>query len=166
MKKGLTLVLILAFMTAFCQGEDIKKPNLYDLPHNGLILTTDYIWSVTIGYQRLEPLSNYVAALGRVGIGYTAESGNDATINGDLSLLIGGNRHFGELGVGWYGPLTDSAGFALFPNLTYRYMGEKGFYTKIGVRMSIYTQEEDLDAAWEGQYGVWPLLHVGYVWYF
>ena len=162
----MTHALLLVFFMGFGQEADNTRPSLADMPKNGLLITTDYMWSATIGYQRVEPLGDHLAALGRLGVGYTAESGNDATINGDLSLMVGGIRHFGELGVGFYNPLTDSAGFAMFPNLTYRYVGAKGLHIRAGARIGIYTSEEDIENAWEGQYGLWPLLQVGYIWYF
>ena len=163
MRQSTTLVLFLAFVSVFGQESVTRNRVVYDQPRNSLILTTDYVWSITAGYLNITPLSQNSAFIGRIGVGPTWESGLDLTINGDLGILFGQRRDFVELGIGFYGPQTVMAGFAMFPNICYHYIGKRGFTYKAGVRMSIYTKEEDIENAWEGQFGPWPLLQVGYI---
>ena len=134
---------------------------LKDVQRDGILLGADYLFSLTASYQRIQPLLPYVGALGRIGAGYTANSGDDFTVNGDLALLAGNNRSYLELGIGFYYPFLDEPDLYVIPNLSYRYIGFKGLEFKLGWKWTIYTNERTIEE-W-GEYESNVVIQLGYL---
>jgi hypothetical protein len=130
----------------------------YDIPKNSIILSNDFLFSITLNYERLIPIHEHVGFMLRIGSGYTAESGNELVIMSQPSMLIGNSKHFFETGVGYYQTFNTSPSF--FPLIGYRYMGIKGLTIKAFIKVDYYTDKNWI-REW-GQGKVWPGLQIGY----
>ncbi len=86
------------------------------------------------------------------------ESGEELVFMGQVSMLLGKNRHFLETGVGYYQTLNYSPSF--FPLIGYSYMGFKGLSLKAFISLSYYTEESWVDE-W-GQGGLDFGISIGY----
>lgn len=137
-KKSLSLVLfmILAFTSFAQEYSDEKK---YDFPKRNSIYVQNFIIFPTLSYDRVIPIKNNFGVIPKVGFGYY-----DIIVPIiESSLFLGGKRHFGELGLGWW------AFEGAVINANYRYMGKKGLLIKGG--FSYIPGEEGF-----------PLLAIGY----
>lgn len=146
-----------SFITYYNQ-EEIPKASMKELRVNSLVLATDFLFSITLSYERLMPLDNNTGLMLRGGAGMSGESGNEVVIMGQLSFLAGNKRHFFEAGSGYYQTFNYYPSF--FPLIGYRYMGYKGIMVKLFVKIEYYT-----DPGWVetwGQGNVWPGLQIGY----
>ncbi len=134
-------------------------PNsMREIPKNSLILANDFLFSITISYERLIPVHDRIGFMLRGGTGITLESGEELVFMGQVSTLFGKRRHFLETGVGYYQTLNYSPSF--FPLIGYRYMGFKGLSVKASIRLSYYTEESWVDEWGQGKLG-WG-ISIGY----
>ena len=134
-------------------------PNsMREIPKNSLILANDFLFSITISYERLIPVHDRIGFMLRGGTGITLESGEELVFMGQPSMLIGQRKHFFETGVGYYQTLNYSPSF--FPLIGYRYMGYKGLSLKAFVRLSYYTEDSWIDEWGQGALGVG--ISIGY----
>lgn len=120
--------------------------SIWEIPKNSLIIANDFLFSVTISYERLIPVHDIIAFMLRGGTGITLESGEEFVIMGQVSMLIGKTKHFLETGCGYYQTLNADPSF--FPLIGYRYMGVKGLSIKAHVRVAYYTDDE-----WAAEWG-------------
>jgi hypothetical protein len=118
----------------------------------------DYLFSVTANYERIHPLQAYLHLAFRVGLGMSGESGSELVIMSHSALLVGKQKHFLEMGVGYYQTFNYKPSF--FPILGYRFMGKRGFYLKAFMKLELYTDPEWIDE-W-GQANIWPGVQLGY----
>ena len=120
--------------------------SIWEIPKNSIVLANDFLFSVTISYERLIPIHENVGFMLRGGTGITLESGEELVFMGQVSMLIGKRKHFFETGVGYYKTFNASPSF--FPLIGYRYMGVKGLTFKAHVRVAYYTDDE-----WAAEWG-------------
>jgi len=134
-------------------------PNsMREIPKNSLILANDFLFSITISYERLIPVHDRIGFMLRGGTGITFESGEELVFMGQASMLIGQRKHFFETGAGYYQTLNYSPSF--FPLIGYRYMGFKGLSLKAFVKLSYYTEDSWADEWGQGKFG-WG-ISIGY----
>jgi hypothetical protein len=142
-------------ITAFSQLQEEPSSNL---PRNSMVISNDFLWSITASYERITPVTKGVYFVGRIGAGITGEYGMNAVLMINPSLIAGGRRSFAELGIAYYQPIPEYPVF--IPTLGYRYIGPKGFSLKINAEIHVYTSQEDINE-W-GQYEFGPMIHLGY----
>ena len=123
---------------------EMKPPSSqYDIPKNMLILASDFLFSLTLSYERLIPIHEKIGFMLRGGSGITWESGKELVIMGQASMLYGRSKHFLETGVGYYQTFNFNPSF--FPLVGYRYMGLKGLTIKLFMNAEYYTDEDWID---------------------
>ncbi len=134
-------------------------PNsMREIPKNSLILANDFLFSITISYERLIPVHDRIGFMLRGGTGITLESGEELVFMGQVSTLLGKRRHFLETGVGYYQTLNYSPSY--FPLIGYRYMGFKGLSVKAFIDLLYFTEESWVDEWGQGKLG-WG-ISIGY----
>lgn len=138
MKKYLFLIFFVFLANAsFAQESSLQKK--YDFPRRNSVYLQNFIIFPTLNYDRVIPINDHFGLIPKVGFGYYDE----IMLIFETSFFIGGNKHFGEIGVGYW------AFEGTVINVNYRYMGEKGLLIKAG--FSYIPGEE-----------VFPLLGLGY----
>ena len=120
--------------------------SIWEIPKNSIVFANDFLFSITVSYERLIPVHDIIGIMLRGGTGITLESGNELVFIGQVSMLIGKIKHFMETGVGYYQTFNASPSF--FPLIGYRYMGVKGLTLKAHVRVAYYTDDE-----WAAEWG-------------
>ena len=120
--------------------------SIWENPKNSLIIANDFLFSITISYERLIPVHDRIAFMLRGGTGITFESGEEVVFIGQVSMLVGKTKHFLETGSGYY--QTFNADPSFFPLIGYRYMGVKGLSIKAHIRVAYYTDDE-----WAAEWG-------------
>lgn len=162
---GLLLILFCYFTSAAQQSSaDINsdiKHTLYKTNANSISIANGYMWSAIASYQRVQRFSEHIGAIGRIGGGFTLESGFDLAVEAETSLIIGWSRSFIEAGVGYHYPFTPMSGFIYVPHVAYRYMGHKGFLLKLGYGYNNYTNQDEIEQ-W-GSPEPTIILQVGYL---
>ena len=129
MKKLILIILVDIFICSGLLAQNIDENNTSELSKSSIVLANDFIFSITLSYERIIDLDKNSYLSLRAGAGYTAESGDDLAAAFQSSLLFGKSKHFFETGVGYYHNLTYPDAFIL-PLAGYRYMGRKGFVFK------------------------------------
>ena len=120
-KKCLFLILFLfSVNTLFAQKSSQEKK--YDFPRRNSVYFQNFIFIPSLNYDRVIPISDHFGLIPKVGFGYYD---NIVPII-ETSFFIGGNKHFGEIGGGYW----DFEGAVI--NINYRYMGGKGLLMKAG----------------------------------
>lgn len=135
------------------------------IPRNGILLGTDFIFTLSASYERIQPLGKYIAIIGRGGGGITFESGEDPAGILNVSFIGGSHRNYGEIGLGGYYPHR----FAPIYNFHYgyRYIGFKGLSVRAFVKTELYTSQEDIDEWGKGKtYSIGAGFQIGYRWRF
>lgn len=135
------------------------------IPRNGIMLGTDFIFTLSASYERIQPLGKYIALVGRGGGGITFESGEDPAAILNVSFIGGTHRNYAEVGLGGYYPHR----FAPIYNFHYgyRYIGFKGLSVRAFLKTELYTSQEDIDEWGKGKtyhHGVG--FQIGYRWRF
>lgn len=125
--------------------------SIWEIPKNSLIIANDFLFSITLSYERLIPVHDRIGIMLRGGTGITFESGEELVFMGQVSMLIGRTKHFLETGGGYYQTLNYSPSF--FPLIGYRYMGFKGLSAKAFIKLSYYTEESWKDEWGQGRLG-------------
>jgi len=136
--------------------------SMWEIRKNSLVIANDFLFSITLSYERLIPVHDAVGIVLRGGTGISGESGEELVIMGQGSMLIGQRKHFFETGVGYYQTLNYSPSF--FPLIGYRYMGFKGLIIKAQLRVSFYTEDSWIEEWGQGELG-WG-ISIGYRFWF
>ncbi len=125
--------------------------SMREIPKNSLILANDFLFSITISYERLIPVHDRIGFMLRGGTGITGESDDPIPLvfMGQVSTLFGKSRHFLETGVGYYQTLYHNPSF--FPLIGYRYMGFKGLSVKAFIELLYFTEESWVDEWGQGR---------------
>ncbi len=135
-----------------------ERPSIYQLDQKAVMVSTDYIWSITASYEKLVPVRDNLGAMLRIGAGPTFESGLDPVIMGQFSVLVGREVHFAEIGAAFYQTFRFYPSF--ISNFGYRYSGRRGLLVKIQMSSKAY-----LDPSWIREWGgteTWPSVQLGY----
>ena len=123
------IILVSIFFISNLIAQDFNENKIPEFSTSSLVIANDFIFSVTLSYERIVPLKKQWNLALRGGGGYTAESGDDLTCIVQSSFLYGKSKHFFETGVAYYQNLTYPDAF-IIPIVGYRFMGEKGFVFK------------------------------------
>ena len=130
MKRSIIYIVLISFLiTSNLKAQDSDENKIPGFSTSSLVIANDFIFSVTLSYERVIPLKKQWYVSLRGGAGYTAESGNDLTSIVQSSFLHGKSKHFFETGIAYYQNLTYPDGF-IIPIVGYRYMGKRGFVFK------------------------------------
>lgn len=125
--KRLAISLFLGFFiicTLISQDADTPSSMKSVLKKNSIYIENMVILP-SINYDRIIPLSNKTGIALKAGLSYYSE----VFLITEASILVGGIKHYFEIGSGWGG--KDNLG--LFGRLGYRYIGAKGLMLKGGV---------------------------------
>lgn len=137
-KKSLFLIFFLFLVyISFAQESSLEKKS--NFPRKNSAYVQNFIILPTLNYERIIPFNEHSGLIPKIGFGYY--DGIVPII--ESSFFIGGNKNFGEIGVGWW------AFEGAVINANYRYMGKKGLLIKAG--FSYIPGEEGF-----------PLLGIGY----
>ncbi len=148
--------------TSIIKADRKNLKNVFDIPRNSLLISTDHLFSLTASYEHIFPMSNYFAFTTRAGAGITYESGNEPVIMLNSAAIFGKRQGFIDLGISFYQPIVNSNVF--IPNIGYRFMGFKGFSLKIFALMNIYTSQDDIDHWRQGELGAGIQLGYRFWW--
>ena len=138
--------------------------SMWEIRKNSLVVANDFLFSITLSYERLIPVHDAVGIVLRAGTGITGESDDPIPLvfMGQGSMLMGQRKHFIETGVGYYQTIYHNPSF--FPLIGYRYMGFKGLSLKAFVKLSYYTDDSWIDEWGQGRLGLG--ISIGYRFWF
>jgi len=136
MKATLTLFLILLIScgSGYAQNANGQKSNLVDKRKSSIYVAHDFLFTLSINYERLFPVSEKISFGLRAGLGNDYGNRSLAAI-GEGIILCGRSKHFFEFGIGYHQPFLyfdegpDNPAVAIMAG--YRYQSDKGFLFKI-----------------------------------
>ena len=122
MKKYLVLIVLLSLLPKVYSQED--SITMKDIKRNSIYVENLVIFP-SIHYDRILPVSKRAGVVLKVGAFHYA----GWAFTGEVSMLLGGTKHFFEPGVGFEADLN------FHSHLGYRYMGPKGLLLKGGIHI-------------------------------
>jgi hypothetical protein len=146
------------FGTSSVIAQRSEAKNIRDVLVHGMILQSDHVLSLTLGYEGIFPVHDHIGLTARLSGGITYESGSDPVLIAQIGALAGKTKHFGELGMAYYEPSGYKPIF--IPSVGYRYLGFKGFTIKVFGKLNIYTSDSEIEM-W-GQYEPAAGIQLGY----
>ncbi|MBS0011220.1 MAG: hypothetical protein KFF49_07410 [Bacteroidales bacterium] len=129
MKKIFFQVFLVFFVNATSAQETLQNMK-YEFPRRNSVYLQNMNIFPTLYYDRVIPISDHFGVIPKVGILYGLGYGNLIIL--ESSIFIGGNKHFGEIGLGMW--LDNLSSVPIIAN--YRYIGKKGLLIKIGYRFA------------------------------
>jgi len=111
-------------------AQDTLQNRKYEFPRRNSIYIQNMTIFPTFYYDRIIPVSDHFGVIPKLGLNYGLGYGNSIIF--ESSIFIGGNKHFGEFGVGMWIDVSNS--FPIIIN--YRYIGKRGLLIKGGYRFA------------------------------
>lgn len=131
---SLIITLIIIISSLYAQDEGYKKSTLSDKRKNAGYITQDFLFTLSVNYERLFPLNEKINLGIRGGLGRDGGNKDNTAIVGTI-FLYGNSKHFFEAGVSYQQPNLFENGGSDNPKLAimggYRYQSVKGFLFKI-----------------------------------
>jgi len=128
MKILVKIIVVLVANLTFAQETQQNKK--YDFPRRNSVYIQNVVIYPVLYYDRIIPVSAHFGAIPKLGIFSGLGYGNSIIF--ESSFFIGGNKHYGEFGVGKW--LDNSRSLPI--NINYRYIAKKGFLLKSGYRFN------------------------------
>jgi hypothetical protein len=114
------LLLLLGNTTISQESSQNRK---YDFPRRNSIYLQNLVVFPVLYYDRIIPISDKFGVIPKLGFMSGLGYGNSLLF--ESSIFLGGNKHYGEIGVVWWSE-------AMPVIINYRYMGRKGLLLKVG----------------------------------
>jgi len=128
--KYLFFQIIVVFLVNATFAQESLQNRKYDFPRRNSVYLQNLLIFPTLYYDRVIPISDHFGIIPKLGILHGLGYGNSLLF--EPSVFIGGNKHYGEFGVGMW--LDQSGSVPIIIN--YRYMGKRGLLTKVGYRFA------------------------------
>jgi hypothetical protein len=126
--KFCVLFILFAFLVITLSAQEPPPKRKFDFPRRNSIYLQNYFIFPSLNYDRVIPFSDHFGVIPKIGIEFGLGYGNN--FRGETSIFIGGNKHYGEIGVGIWERT------AVVIPLNYRYIGKKGLIIKAGFGIS------------------------------
>ena len=121
--KSCILYLLFVFLINTMPAQEPPQKRKFDFPRRNSLYLQNHSIFPTLYYDRVIPISDHFGIIPKLGFEHGLGYGNSITF--EPSIFFGGNKNYGEIGVGnWVGTVVFT--------MNYRYIGKKGLLIKVG----------------------------------